>query len=127
MLLGYFTRAAHFFAAACGSNPSLFRFPNWYSYLQMQQDPTTKACNVINFKVPGDFLLVGLAILDIALHIAGLVAVGYVIYGGIQYVISQGEPEKTARAQSTIINAIAGLAITFIAVALVSFLGRKLG
>lgn len=119
---------SHLFAAGCGT-PGFFGFPRWYSYLQLQVNPLTHACDIVpgSFHVPGSFVLVALALLDIALRLAGLVTIGFVIYGGIQYILSQGQPEKTAAAQSTVINALAGLAISLVAVALVSFLGSKLG
>jgi Type IV secretion system pilin len=114
-------------AAGCGAQPGFFGIPTWYSYLQLQENPVTNTCDVVNFHVPGSFLLVALALLDIALHIAGLVAIAFVIYGGFQYVTSQGEPDKTSRARNTIIDALIGLVITFISVGLVAFLGNRLG
>lgn len=73
------------------------------------------------------FLLIGLAILDDLIRIAGLVAVGYVIYGGIQYVTSQGSPDATSKAQQTIINALIGVAVAILAASIVGFIGSKLG
>ena len=58
--------------------------------------------------------------------IAGIVAIGFVVYGGILYVTSQGSPDQTQKAQSTIQNALIGLVIAMIAVAVVSFLGNKI-
>jgi hypothetical protein len=72
-------------------------------------------------------LLIGLAILDDLLRIATLVAVGYVIYGGIQYMISNGSPDATKKAQKTIINALVGLVIAILAASIVSFIGGRLG
>jgi len=57
--------------------------------------------------------------------IAGLAAVIFVIYAGIKYITSQGSPNETARAQSTIIYALIGLAIAIIAVPTVSYLGNR--
>ena len=102
----------------------------WYQYLTLDAD-----CNVANFQVfpssdgktKSDIPLVLLAIVDDLLRIAGLLAVGFVIYGGIQYITSQGSPDGTAKAQSTVLNALIGLAIALIAVAGVSFVGRALG
>lgn len=112
------------FAALCSKQ--FFGLPTWYKYLETQTNGSG-TCDIINFKVPGDFLLVGLAVVDILLRLVGLLAVFYVIYGGIQYVTSQGQPEQTAKAQSTIISALIGMAIAFIAVAAVAFIGHKLG
>ena len=125
-MVGFFTTNLHLFAAGCAP-PGFFGLPSWYSYLQLQENPLTHTCDVVNFAVPGGFLLILLAVLDILLHLAGLVAIGFVIYGAIQYITSQGEPEKTAKAQSTIIDALIGLVIALISVGVVSFLGKQLG
>jgi hypothetical protein len=86
-----------------------------------------KTCQVVNFKFPGDLTLVILAILDIMLRIAGLVAVGFVIYGAIQYITSQGEPDGIKKAQNTITNALIGMVIAITATAAVAFIGNSLG
>lgn len=111
---------------SCGK-PTLLGIPSWYSYLDLKYNSITKTCDIQNFVVPGSFLNIGLAILDMALHVAALVAVGFVIYGGIQMITSRGEPDKTASARTTVINALVGLVITLIAVDFVGFLGTKLG
>ncbi len=67
-----------------------------------------------------------LVIADDLLRIAGLVAVAYVIVGGVKYITSQGEPDKTKQAKDSIINALIGLAIAIVAAAVVSYIGNKL-
>jgi hypothetical protein len=49
----------------------------------------------------------------------------YVIYAGIKYIMSQGSPDETAKAQSTLLNAVLGLAISLVAVAIVSYIGNR--
>jgi hypothetical protein len=78
-------------------------------------------------KKSSDVPLVLLAIVDDLLRIAGLVALGFIIVGAFRYVASQGNPDSTAKAQDTIVNALLGLAISVTAVAFVSFIGNKLG
>ena len=68
-----------------------------------------------------------LAIIDILMRIVGLVALGFIVFGGIKYVTSQGSPEGTKDAQGTVINALIGVGIATIAVAVVSFLGSRIG
>lgn len=105
----------------------------WYQYLNLHQDPVTKTCSVNDFHLlPGgghmsDLPLVLLAVVDDLLRIAGLVAVVFVIVGGIQYTTSQGNPDATAKAQSTVLNALIGLVIALFAVAFVTYLGKALG
>src|SRR3546814_896396 len=102
------------FAASCqGGN--FFGLPTWYKYLEGQT--VTGKCEV-QFELMkndkfngGDILLIGLGVIDILIRIAALAAVAFVVYGGIQYVTSQGSPEATKNAQNTILNAVLGLGI----------------
>lgn len=126
-MINLVTNGLQHFAASCGS-PGFFGFPTWYQYLPHKLNSSVHpAVCEISFSPPGDFLNIALAFLDIALRIAGLVAIGFVVYGGIRYVTSQGEPTETAKAKSTIIDALIGLVIALIAVNFVRFLGSKLG
>jgi len=116
------------FAAAC-SEKTFFGLIPWYHYLN-SAGQLSSSCDVTKFTVLGtnsSFLLIGLAVVDDLLRIAGLVAVGYVIYAGIRYITSQGSPDETSKAQSTLMNALIGLVIAMVAVALVSFIGSKIG
>jgi hypothetical protein len=117
---GVVLQSMQLFGIAC--RHTFFGLPSWYEYLNL--DPAN--CTVVRFQVPGDLALVGLALVDILLHVAGLAAVVFVIYGGIQYTTSQGNPDAAAKAQNTIVNALIGLALSTVAIAFVSFLGRRL-
>ncbi|MEO8105472.1 MAG: hypothetical protein ABI602_04015 [Candidatus Saccharibacteria bacterium] len=106
--------------------PLFFGLVPWYHYLNVDNK-----CNIVTFNALGssssDIPLIVLAVIDDLLRIVAILAIGFVIYGGIQYVVSQGQPDKTAKAQSTILNAIIGLAIALVAVGAVSYFGGKLG
>lgn len=99
---------------------SFLGFPKWYAYL----DSVTDKNGFCSPRLSGinDAYLIVAAVIEIMLRIAALAAVGYVIYGGIEYLTSQGESDKTAKARSTIISALVGLAISISAAAIVSFL-----
>jgi hypothetical protein len=84
-------------------------------------------CSVTSFKFPGDLTLIFLAIAEILLRLSGLVAVGFIIYGGIKYILSQGEPDGVQQAQSTIINACIGLVIAIFSTAIVAYIGNTFG
>lgn len=122
------------FAEACGGSPSFFGIPTWYKYLQSGGYMVADSNNVCQLNISGGlqsgnfevFVLIGLGVLDIIIRIAGLVAVGFVVYGGILYVISRGEPDKAKKAMGTIINALIGLVIAIVAAAFVAFLGGRL-
>lgn len=121
------------FAAECTSSWSFFGLSPWYKYIN--DDKHFNGCDLTNFRIlpgnsPGqesDVPLVLLAIVDDLLRIAALFAVGFVIVGTIQLITSQGDPEGAGKAQSTIINALIGLAVAIVSVAFVSFIGRSFG
>ena len=116
------------FAATGGScNPrggGFFGFPTWYKYLKGTYDGNnvcTPAITHIN-----DTWLIVAACIEILLRIAVLLAVAMIVYGSFTYVTSQGVPDATAKARSTIINALLGLAIAVSSVAIVNFIGRSI-
>ena len=48
-----------------------------------------------------------------------------VIYGGIEFIMSQGEPDKANKARGTVINALIGLVIAVAAATLVTFIAGR--
>ena len=63
--------------------------------------------------------------IDLLLRLSALIAVGFIVFGGVTYTISQGQPDKTKEALRTIINALVGLAIAVVATAFVSFVAGR--
>ena len=55
------------------------------------------------------------------LYIIGVVAVVMLIIGGIKYVVSGGDSKKVTDAKNTVLYAIIGLVIAFLAYAIVNF------
>lgn len=123
-------------AAACTNSTSLLGIPSWYKYLVVGQDPETGKCGVIGPTINRDgkqvfdwqaaISRVALAVVDILLRIGALVSIGFIIYGGFRYILSQGEPDSTKKARGTILNAIIGLVITMLSTVIVSFVGNVL-
>ena len=112
--------------AKCGK--TFFGLEPWYKYLKL--DPTT--CEITNFTFfpnsnKSDVPLILLAVVDDLLRLAGMLAVVFIIVGGFKYVTSQGNPDETSKAQSTIVNALIGLAVALVAISAVSFIGNRLG
>lgn len=99
-------------------------FPTWYEYLPMQPDSNglcTPQLSGLN-----DIWLVIAAVIEILTRVAALVAVGFVVYGGILYTTSEGDPQKTTEARHTLINALIGLVITVLAATIVNFVARQI-
>ena len=55
------------------------------------------------------------------LYIVGIIAVIMLIWGGIRYVVSGGDSKKVTDAKNTVLYAIIGLIISFLAFAIVNF------
>lgn len=53
--------------------------------------------------------------------ICGLVAAAFIVYGGILYITSSGDPQKTQRAKQTILYALIGIAIVALAELITAF------
>lgn len=105
----------------------------WFAYLPNSAfDTANNSCEITNFSLLGDsnspsqILPVFLAVADDLVRVAGLVAVAFVITGGIQFATSQAEPDKTKRARETIINALVGVAVAIIAASVVAYIGSHL-
>lgn len=101
-------------------------FPTWYRGL------TDTDCNI---KSPGSIVgglsafiwKVALNIIEIALVLVVYVSVGFVIAGGIKFLTSAGSSDGIAKAKSTITNAVIGLILSMLAVAIMKFVFSKLG
>jgi amino acid transporter len=65
-------------------------------------------------KVPG--------FINAIIFLMGFVAVGMVVFGGVRYAISQGDPAKVKNAKDTIMYAVVGLIVTILAYAIVNFI-----
>ena len=60
-------------------------------------------------------------ITNTVLYIVGIIAVVMLIVGGIKYLLSGGDAKKVTDAKNTVLYAIIGLVIAFLAYAIVNF------
>ncbi len=60
-------------------------------------------------------------IINALLYIAGIAAVVIIVIGGIRFVTSEGDAQKTAKARDVIVNAVIGLVLGVLAYAAVNF------
>lgn len=114
------------FACVPQVSKSLLSFPTWYQFLPGTKDPVTGACTPELTKLTDVWLVVA-AVINILLRLSAILAVFFVIYGGVQYILSQGSPEKTDQARKTIISAMVGLGIAITASLIIGFLASKIG
>lgn len=115
----------NFFFACTLPNPHFFFLPPWWEYLGNGSVDALGQCQPV-FIFPDDTVLVGLAVLDMLLRIAGFAAVVALIISGVEHLFSGGNAEKAAQARSRIWNSIIGLAIAMTAAAIVTFVGKEL-
>lgn len=63
-----------------------------------------------------------LNVIEIALQLVVYAAAVFILYGGFQFLTSQGSPDEAAKARQTIINAAIGIVISVGAIAAVNLL-----
>lgn len=85
--------------------------------------------NGTNIKVPkGELTQTTVGnVLHLVFGLAGAIALIIITVAGLQYVLSQGNPQSAAKAKDTIIYALVGLIICAIGYGIVSFVVRGLG
>ena len=66
-------------------------------------------------------------VIRVALWVIGLLAVAFIIYGGIKYTMSGGESAKVKAAKDTIMYAVIGLIVAILAYAIVGFVVNIVG
>lgn len=113
------------YAADCGeaSDTNLLNFPTWYRGLPCKDDHIDLQGEQI-----GEVIIkVALNIVDIALRLVSIVAIGFIIYGGFQYLIARGEPANMAKGKATITHAVVGLIIGIASAGIVGFISTRIG
>ncbi|MBF1035446.1 MAG: hypothetical protein HXL12_01995 [Candidatus Nanosynbacter sp.] len=60
-------------------------------------------------------------IINVIIGVIGFVAVAFIIFGGVQYTTSAGDPGKVKKAKDTILYGIIGLVVSMLAFAIVNF------
>lgn len=128
-MVNWLTSTSEYFSAATTTcYHSFFGLVPWYQYLPISSAPACSITLDLSQTNQWDKLwLIGFAVFEDLLRVAGMLAVAFIIYGGIRYITSQGEPETTKSARGTIINALIGLGIAIIAAATVQFIANNLG
>ena len=112
------------FAASCTpKSANFFSFPSWDAYLPHIAYNGNCSPQLTNIN---DVWLIVAAVIDILLHIVALLAVGMVIYGGVSYTASQGDPQRVAKAKSTILYAIAGLVLSIGAASILTYIATSI-
>jgi hypothetical protein len=108
--------------AACNGGAFL-GFPHWYDHLPSTTD-ARGMCTPQLTNIYYSWIVVA-NVIEMLLYVAGIAAVVIIVIGGIQYIVSQGEPDKTAKAQSTILNSLIGLVIAVMAATVINYVAGR--
>lgn len=98
---------------------ALFSFTN-VSALTLQEGAEAARCDGCPANLFGDTGIFK-QVTNTILYIVGIIAVIMLIIGGIKYVVSGGDAKKVTDAKNTVLYAIIGLVIAFLAFAIVNF------
>jgi len=84
------------------------------------------AIDVNSFTLPTpiageSFTTIANRLLNWVLVLAGLLAVIYLIYGGIMYITAGGDADKATKGRTAVINAIIGIIIILLAIVVVAW------
>lgn len=122
-MIDFFTNLK-MFAAPCPGG-SFFGLPKWHKYLE--GSGSGNACSPMLSGI-NDIWLIGLAVIEILLRIAILVAIAYVMIGGLKFITARGQsggPDKLNDAKNTVIDGLVGLVIAVVATAVVGFVAGR--
>jgi hypothetical protein len=111
-------------AAACG-DAKFLTIPAWYRGLT---EETNGECNIKKPDNMSQFVWkIVLNITEMLLHLIGYLTVGFIIYGGFKYMVSAGSSDGMAKAKTTITNAVIGLVLSIVSIAIVNLVGSAIG
>lgn len=102
-------------AASC-PGAKILTFHSWYDNLPCNAKGAPDLQNNIN-----NLWVIVLNLLDDVVQAGAYIAVGFVIWGSIKFMKSQGDPTQLTESRDTIINAMIGLGITLGSIALINF------
>jgi hypothetical protein len=115
----------------CGGS---FLFPTWYKGICKVGSDGTVTIKSPN-EMPGSSsgqkfgtwaMVIGMNIVSILLCVVGYASLIFIIYGGFKYMINGDNSSGTVAARKTITNAVIGLVLSIMSVAIVSFVASRI-
>lgn len=122
ILVGALTPTAAF---ACDGQ-TLFGLEPWYARLDCVDGEISQSNFQGSQLTKSIISIIGTIVADL-LFVGGFVAVGMLIYAGIQYATSAGDPGKVAKASKTISASIIGLIICILGYAIIKVVFELVG
>ena len=113
---------------------SFFEIPAWYRGLG-SCEPVTPGSSDYEYKMdnlkdkgPNEIIFkVALNIIDMALRIVAILAIIFIIYGGVLLITAQGAPDKVKSGKLAITQALIGMAIAMLASSVIGFIVSAMG
>lgn len=112
-----------------GCTSTFLTFPAWYDGLL---DGDCKIASPSTLGSNGDGLTqfifrIVLNIIEIVLQVIAYATAGYIIYGGFKYLTAAGSPDRVTAGRKIITNALVGLVISFMSIAIVNLISGNVG
>lgn len=101
-------------------------FPAWYRGLERE------GCNIkppgsgTSTSLNGFIFTIVVNIIEIGLQLVAYAAVGFVIYGGFKYLTAAGDPSRITAGRKIITNALIGLVLSFMSIAIVNLVAGNI-
>lgn len=108
-----------------GNTPSIVGIPPWYDNLcdgKKIMSPKQFAGGSDKTGIGKFASIVAMNIVTILLYVVGYVSIGFIIWGGFKYMLSGDNSSGTGAAKTTILNAIIGLILSIMSIAIVKFI-----
>lgn len=101
-------------------------FPAWYRGLT-DDDCSIKSPNDAGLSL-GDYIWrIVMNVIEAVSMLITYASVGFILYGGFLYMTSQGSSDSVNKAKATITNAIIGLVLSILAIAIINFIFAGIG
>lgn len=107
---------------------SILGIPPWYKGMSSRDaDGTCSIASPTDGKLSTFIWHIALNVITIGLYLAGYIAVGFVLFGGFQFLTGGDNPSKVEKARQTILNALIGLVISIASVVVVNLIFGIIG
>lgn len=100
-----------------------------YPVMAQNQDAVTKHgfdSIEVNKNANSDLIDIAISVLNYAIGLIGLIAVVFLVYGGVLFITAGGDEGKVEKATKTITQALIGLVIVILAGVIVRFVMQRI-
>ncbi len=113
------------YAGPCTGSATIIGIPPWYDNLcdgKEIMSPKQFAGGGDKTGIGKFASIIAMNIVTILLYVVGYVSIAFIIWGGFKYMISGDNSSGTSAAKTTILNAIVGLILSIMSIAIVKFI-----